>query len=87
MRDRAKQTVQKVDGQLAAKELEMLIKTGLDAENLGPGITGHALYQELCAVIEDATRNNMSVVQLETRVRAMGDEAWALTGKIIDTLK
>ena len=87
MRDRAKKTVQRVNEQLAGRELEMLMRTELDVDKLGPGITNHALYQELSAVIADATRNNMSAAQLETRVRAMGDEAWELTNKIIDAMK
>lgn len=87
MRDRAKKTAQRVNEQLANRELELLMRTELDVAKLGPGIINHPLYQELSAVIADATSNNMSVAQIETQVRAMGNEAWALTNKIIDAIK
>lgn len=83
MRNRIKKSVAVADRKMAARELQLLLDTRFDVESLSPAIKDHEKYLALMDVIQTASARNLSVAELESNVRHLGEDAWELTQDII----
>jgi hypothetical protein len=86
MRDRSKKTAKKVDGELAAQELELLTDTNFDLVSLTPEITSDEDYDKLIATINNASTNNLGAAKLNSQIKELGEGAERLVLKIISAL-
>ncbi|MCG9655167.1 hypothetical protein [Vibrio vulnificus] len=87
MRNRIKKSVAVANNQLAERELQLLLDTRFDVEALSPAIKEHAQYQSLMNVIQVATSHNLSVAELESNIRQLGEGSWQLAQDIIKAVK
>ena len=70
------------------EELEALIEaTSVDLEKLRPEITDKKTYDKLIAVVEESTRRNESLAELENRLKLLGTDAIRVGKKIAKLLK
>ncbi|CDU09916.1 Hypothetical protein VCR3J2_410133 [Vibrio coralliirubri] len=83
MRNRIKKSVAAANSKNAAREMQLLLDSRFDAESLSPAIKDHEKYRALMDVIQTASERNLSVAELESNVRQLGEEAWELTQDII----
>ncbi|NOJ06392.1 hypothetical protein F0236_21915 [Vibrio splendidus] len=83
MRNRIKKSVAVANSKNAAREMQLLLDTRFDLESLSPAIKDHDKYQALMDVIQVASDRNLSVAELESNIRYLGEGAWELTQDII----
>lgn len=60
---------------------ELRALTPEEIDGVTPDVTDQVQYERLLALVEEATRKNMSQAQLVERVRALGDVAMAIARK------
>jgi len=73
---------------LLADEYEILKKaTRTDLEALRPKITDQALYDQLIALVEEATQKNMDLALLQQRLKTLGSGAIQLSKEVVKLLK
>ena len=87
MRTLIKKSVNKANANLADREADLLKNTDFSDKVLSPDIREHHLYSSLIDVIHSATVINVSATKLESNIRALGDEAWQLTQRILSVVK
>ncbi len=87
LRNRIKKSVANANNQMADRELQLLIDTRFDTEKLSPEIKDHAQYQALMSVIQSATERNLSLIELESNIRQLGDESWQLAKELIKAVR
>ncbi|CCN83298.1 Hypothetical protein VIBNISFn27_1110041 [Vibrio nigripulchritudo SFn27] len=87
MRNRIKKSVTTANGQLAERELQLLLDSRFELERLSPAIKDHAQYQTLLAVIQAATSQNLSMAELEKNIRQLGEDTWLLAQDIIKAVR
>lgn len=87
MRTLIKKSVNKANANLADREADLLKNTDFSDNVLSPDIREHHLYSSLIDVIHSATVINVSATKLESNIRALGDEAWQLTQRILSVVK
>lgn len=70
------------DEELRDDELALIARTSIDWEALRPQVGDDAQYEQLMAVVRDATENNMAIAQLKQRIVDLGAAGVALAKKI-----
>jgi len=73
--------------QLADEELKLLAETTVDLESLRPQVGDTEEYTKLIAVVNEATDNNESLAQLQTRLKTLGANGIALAKKVAGIVK
>lgn len=87
MRDLANKTKANVDSELAGREAELVSATTLNWDELKPQMASEAEYEQLMAVVKDASEKNENLSQLITRLKALGTNGAALANKVIQLVK
>ncbi len=73
---------------LLADEYEILKQaTRSDLEALRPQIADQALYDQLIALVEEATGKNMDLALLQERLKTLGSGAVQLSKEVVKLLK
>lgn len=84
MATKGNKTFDKTDIELADEEMEVLLNTAINWDDLRPKISDQELYDKLIEAVEHATANNKNLAQLKSRLQSLGKEGWSLAKKIID---
>ena len=77
------QTFKKTNQEFADEEAELLLRTSIDWEALRPKVTDSALYDQLIAIVNEATQKNESIAQLKNRLSQLGKEGFNLVKKVV----
>jgi N-acetylglucosamine kinase-like BadF-type ATPase len=80
------QAYKETEQELANEEVELLLVTSIEWEALRPQVTNDAIYDQLIAVVNEATQRNESIAQLSKRLQQLGEEGQALAKKVIRLL-
>ena len=73
---------------LLSEEIEALKKaTKSDLENLRPKIADKEVYDELIAIVEDATSKNESLAELKGRIEKLGLKGIDIVKEVVKLLK
>ena len=83
----SKKSAEKADA-LLAEELDALRRaTNTDLEALRPKVTDQAAYDQLIAVVEEASRKNMDLAMLEQRLKSLGSSVVSVAKEVAILLK
>ena len=80
------QVFKETDKELTDEEAELLLRTSIDWDALRPKVTDSAVYDQLIAVVNEATQRNESIAQLNDRLKQLGKEGVGLAKKVIGLL-
>jgi uncharacterized iron-regulated protein len=72
MSNLARETSKKVDEAMSVIEKQILKTTTVNMESLRPQITNKEAFDQLIAVINDATRKNYSTAELQDKITVLG---------------
>lgn len=84
MAKKGKKTFDKTDIELTDEEMNVLLNTTINWDDLRPKISDQELYDKLIEAVEHTTANNENLAQLKNRLQTLGKEGWSLAKKIID---
>ena len=79
MADRA---ADKTNEELKNEELQMLLDTRVNFEDLRPQVSDQAAYDELIAAVDEATRTNNDLALLKSRLKTAGKASVEIFNKI-----
>lgn len=87
LKQKSKESAARADA-LLADELDALKRaTNTDLEALRPKITEQAAYDQLIAVVEEASRKNMDLAMLEQRLKSLGSNVVQVAKEVAILLK
>ncbi len=83
MAGRGDRAAARTNAELAEQELQVLLQTTIDWEEIRPEITDQETYDALIAAVQAATAQNENIAQLKDRLAALGSGGAALVKKVI----
>lgn len=87
LKQKSKESAARADA-LLADELDALKRaTNTDLEALRPKITDQTAYDQLIAVVEEASRKNMDLAMLEQRLKSLGSNVVQIAKEVAILLK
>lgn len=72
--------------ELADTELQILLDTTIDWEQLRPQVSDQETYDKLIDTVEQATTNNENLAQLKIRIEALGQAGLEITRKVLSVV-
>lgn len=76
----------KVDADLSDREASVLLETEVDLESLRPRVGDGADFDKLIQAVDEATRNNENLAQLQQRITALGKGVIEVAKKVVSKL-
>ena len=72
MSNLAKETLKKVDEAMSVIEEQLIKRTTVNMESLRPQVTDKEAFDQLIAVVHEATQKNCSIAELQEKIAALG---------------
>jgi hypothetical protein len=72
MYDLAKKTREKVDNAMAVIEEQLVKAANVDMESLRPQVTDKEAFDQLAALVNEATQKNCTIAELKDKVFTLG---------------
>ncbi len=86
MAEKGGNSFRKTDRELVDEELKLLLRTTIDWEILRPKVLDYAVYDQLIAEVNEATKRNESIGQLRSRLQRLGIDGLGLAKKVVGLL-
>ena len=80
------ETKKKTDAAFSAEEARVIMKTTVDLESLRPRITDKDAFDQVLAVVNEATAKNYSNAELQAKISVLGENAQKIFKDVISII-